>query len=118
MPLPFFEARPERAALRGVGGVRVDAAESAGSARLCVSHPEVRRWLADALASVFSQVPGLGGVFTITASENPTHCASHGRHKDCPRCRDRTAAELIAEGRDASLPARSGVFLRFSLENS
>ncbi|MGD0091085.1 MAG: hypothetical protein ABSE73_14300, partial [Planctomycetota bacterium] len=64
---------------------------------LCTSAPQVREWLSGALAFVFKNVPGLGGVFTITASENLTNCASHGRHKDCPRCGKRTPAEIIAE---------------------
>lgn len=86
----FFEARPGREALRGV-------AAPGDSARLCTSDPEVRRWMSDALAAVFTQVPGLGGVFTITASENPTHCASHGQQAECPRCRGRRYADIIAE---------------------
>jgi hypothetical protein len=90
MPASFFDARPERVAMRGV-------AAAGGSFRLCTSNPEVRRWMSDAIASVFGQVPGLGGVFTITASENPTSCASHGDWKGCPRCKDRTDAEIIAE---------------------
>ncbi len=90
MHTSFFEARPERAAMRGV--------EAAGdSARLCTSNPEVRRWMSDALASVFTQVPGLGGVFTITASENPTSCASHRQQAKCARCKSRSYAEIIAE---------------------
>ncbi|MDD4102333.1 MAG: hypothetical protein PHU80_06840, partial [Kiritimatiellae bacterium] len=89
MPAAFFTRAPEREAMRGV--------PFGDNMRLCTSHPEVRRWMSDALASVFKQVPGLGGVFTITASENPTSCASHGQWKDCPRCKDRTDAEIIAE---------------------
>ncbi len=85
----FFEAAPERAAMRGV--------KADDNACLCTSHPEVRRWMRDALATVFRQVPGLGGVFTITASENRTNCASHGLWRDCPNCRTRTDAEIIAE---------------------
>jgi hypothetical protein len=46
---------------------------------------------------VFEQVPDLGGVFTITASENFTHCASHGNHQGCPRCKERGDDEIIAE---------------------
>lgn len=64
---------------------------------LCTSMPEVKRWLADSLTFVFREVPNLGGIFTITASENPTHCASHGKKDTCPRCKDRSAAEIIAE---------------------
>jgi hypothetical protein len=32
-----------------------------------------------------------------TASENFTHCASHGNHRSCPRCQARHADEIIAE---------------------
>ena len=65
---------------------------------LCTSEPEVRQWLRDSLEYVFSRVPNLGGVFTITASENFTHCWSHGREAaGCPRCSKRSAAEVIAE---------------------
>lgn len=86
MPLSFFEGRE---ALRG--------AAAGAYASMCTSTPEVRQWLRDSLAHVFREVPELGGVFTITASENRTHCASHGAHADCERCRDRTAAEIIGE---------------------
>jgi len=64
---------------------------------LCSSVPEVQRWLADSLTFVFREVPNLGGIFTITASENLTHCASHHRKDQCPRCKERSAAEIIAE---------------------
>ncbi len=65
---------------------------------LCTSAPEVRRWLADSLTYVFKQVPDLGGVFTITASENLTNCYCHGRTAaGCPRCSKRSGPEVIAE---------------------
>jgi hypothetical protein len=64
---------------------------------LCTSAPEVRDWIAESLAHVFSQVPGLGGIFTITASENLTNCYSHGQAQYCPRCSQRTGAEVVAE---------------------
>src|SRR5207237_10082920 len=64
---------------------------------LCTSSPPVRRWLSDALAHVFSQVPHLGGVFTITASENLTNCHSHFSPAACARCRARGPADVIAE---------------------
>jgi len=65
---------------------------------LCTSTPQVRRWLTDSLTCVFRQVPGLGGVFTITASENLTHCYSHSRTAaGCPRCSKRPGPEVIAE---------------------
>lgn len=65
---------------------------------LCTSVPEVREWLTDALRRVFTAAPGLGGVFTITGSENFTHCHSHGRNASgCPRCSTRPGPEVVAE---------------------
>ena len=86
MPAAFFADRPEMAGVRE--GDHVAA---------CTSDPRVRRWMTDALAHVFTAVPGLGGAFTITASENLTSCASHFRHRDCPRCAKRSGAEIVAE---------------------
>ncbi|MDB5321870.1 MAG: hypothetical protein JWN40_3501 [Phycisphaerales bacterium] len=64
---------------------------------MCTSHPAVRRWLADSLAHVFTSVPDLAGIFTITASENLTNCASHGHAATCSHCKDRKPAEILAE---------------------
>src|SRR5439155_13558955 len=86
MPEAFFKTRPELA------GVHED-----GYAALCTSQPAVRAWMSDALAYVFSNVPKLAGVITITASENLTNCASHFRWKECPRCKNRSDGEIIAE---------------------
>ncbi|MDX9754341.1 MAG: hypothetical protein RBU29_10295 [bacterium] len=86
MPDAFFTTRQD---IRGV--------PIAGQYCMCTSTPLVRQWLADSLAYVFTEVPGLAGAFTITASENPTNCASHGQQANCPRCKDRTPAEIIAE---------------------
>ena len=64
---------------------------------MCTSHPRVRQWISDSLAHVFREVPNLGGVFTITASENPTNCSYAAGHADCPQCRDRTQREILLE---------------------
>ena len=64
---------------------------------MCTSHPAVRKWLGDSLTHVFKTVPDLAGVFTITASENFTNCASHGQSAACPHCKTRKASEIIAE---------------------
>ncbi|HEY1377004.1 MAG TPA: hypothetical protein VGF55_09425 [Gemmataceae bacterium] len=86
MPASFFERRPE---MMGVaeGDLRAP----------CTSDPRVRRWLEDSVAHVFRAVPGLGGVFTITASENLTSWASHGHPQACPRCGKRNPDDVIAE---------------------
>jgi hypothetical protein len=86
MPLAFFEEHPE---LKGV--VEGD------HAVLCTSVPEVREYLASAVEAICRAVPDLAGFFTITASENLTSCWSHHRGEQCPRCGERTAAEVIAE---------------------
>lgn len=86
MPHGFFAARPQSEGVR-----------EGDYAAMCTSDPAVTKWLEDALAHVFTQVPHLGGVFTITASENLTHCGSHDRHSQCPRCRERSQAQLVAE---------------------
>jgi hypothetical protein len=86
MPRGFFR---ERAAMAGV--------QEGEFQSLCTSSPQVRQWLADALTHVFTEVPDLAGVFTITASENLTHCASHAHQEQCPRCAKRGYGEIIAE---------------------
>jgi hypothetical protein len=53
--------------------------------------------MSDSLAHLFKEVDGLGGVFTITASENLTSCASHRLQEKCARCKNRSYADIIAE---------------------
>lgn len=72
---------------------------------MCTSQEPVRDWLAASLEHVFKRAPGLGGVFTISMSENHTNCFSHGgawrvespKATDCPRCSQRPAADVFAE---------------------
>jgi len=85
MPHSFFENRP------GIAGV-----EQGDYTTMCTSAEEVTQWLSDGLAYVFREVPGLGGVFTITASENLTNCASHNLQGQCLRCSKKSYAEIIA----------------------
>ncbi|MFA6471202.1 MAG: hypothetical protein WCU00_04090 [Candidatus Latescibacterota bacterium] len=69
---------------------------------LCTSVPEVREWITGGLRHLFGSVPGLGGVFTISASENFTTCWSHGNNASgCPRCSLRPMSDVIAEGNAA-----------------
>jgi hypothetical protein len=87
MEAPFFKGRED---IKGV--------QEGSFHALCTSAPEVRQWLTDSLTYVFKRVPGLGGVFTITASENLTNCYSHSRTAaGCPRCSKRPGPEVIAE---------------------
>jgi hypothetical protein len=83
---PFFKGRED---IKGV--------QEGNYFTLCTSAPQVRQWLTESLTYVFKQVPGLGGVFTITASENLTNCYSHSHMPGCPRCSKRSGSEVIAE---------------------
>jgi hypothetical protein len=86
MPKAFFDHRPEMAGVHEGDYVA-----------MCTSNPRVRQWVSDSLTYVFKQVPDLGGVFTITASENLTNCASHNQRASCPHCKNRTESEIEAE---------------------
>lgn len=65
-------------------------------AALCTSLPEVQDYLTEAVAQLCASVPDLGGIITITFSENLTNCWSHqypsiqagteAETADCARC--------------------------------
>ena len=86
----FFRNRPEMLG-----------AERQGFHAMCTSIPAVREWITDGLAHVFKEVPELGGVFTITMSENLTNCHSKFRPEGCPRCSKRTPGAVVGEVLDA-----------------
>jgi hypothetical protein len=85
-PLAFYKKFPE---LKGV--------TRGEYAAMCTSHPEVKKYLTDSIAHIVSVVPDLAGFFSITASENPTHCWSHFQGDQCPRCSPRGPEKVIAE---------------------
>lgn len=78
----FFKRYPE---LRGSGNA------------LCTSHPQVQDYLKRSMSLITERVPGLGGFFSITASENPTHCWSHYAGDSCLRCSKKGAGKVISE---------------------
>lgn len=86
MPTSFFANRPEMAGVR-----------EGELIAMCSSDHQVRAWISDSLAHVFGKVPLLAGAFTITASEGLTNCACRFRHHECPRCKDRSSSEIVAE---------------------
>lgn len=94
MPLSFFEMHPE---LKGH-------ARGDSNAAMCTSSKEVQDYLYNAVYQLFDSVPGLGGFFTITRSENQTNCYSHSVDRadddlacNCPRCKNRSLEEVVAE---------------------
>ncbi len=75
-------------------------------ASLCTSVPAVKNWMRDAASFLAKNVPDLGGVILITASEYPGHCYSHRKKHsptkwthliECPRCKEREGWEVALE---------------------
>ena len=91
MPAEFFERRPERAGMKG------NYIQWNGLWTMCTSAPETLRWMGNAVERVFREVPGLGGIFTISASETMTHCDAHNLKRWCRRCKTRRTEDLVAE---------------------
>jgi hypothetical protein len=89
MPAEFFRRHPEIRWTHDPGDSRFFT--------MCTSTPAVREWLSESLAHAFSRVPGLGGIFCITASENLTNCFSHGHPESCPRCSKLDGSDVIAQ---------------------
>lgn len=44
---------------------------------MCTSENQVRDWIFESVGFIFSQIPELGGIILITASESETNCYSH-----------------------------------------
>ena len=63
---------------------------------ICCSDPKTLSALEEAVYRMFQNVPGLGGVMTITMSENLTHCKSREEIDiPCPHCADIPESELV-----------------------
>ncbi len=88
LPLAFYKKRTH---LLGVHD------ESVGA--LCTSTPEVQKYLYDSVKKIATEVPELGGFFSITASENLTNCYSRIEYPvcTCPRCKNRTRVDVCNE---------------------
>lgn len=89
MAKDYFEASTDR---KKLGGVERD-----GLQVFCPSNPEVLNWLTRSYERIFKSVPNLGGVFTITASENLTSCVSHQMQASCPQCSKQPYSKIIAD---------------------
>ena len=59
--------------------------------------PEPLQWLENSMKKLFGEVKGLGGVFCITMSENPTNCHYIGGSGNCPSCRNVKPEKIIAD---------------------
>ena len=110
---PFWQAHPD---LRGAASPSVNDEGLYGwrdSCAMCTSEPRTLAWLEQACSDIFRNVPELGGVECVTASEHTTHCYSHfdacgsgvGEHHgqnpgdilDCSHCRERRPTDILRE---------------------
>ena len=90
-------------------------ADGSGARALCINNSEVAAALRNGVADLCRAVPEIGGFFTITMSENLTHCFSRNQQAACPVCSKmpNPAANIIAVNsaiwrgiQDAKSPAR------------
>jgi len=90
MPVDFFESFPDWKGVPSRDGL---------SFALCTSQKPVLDALKDGIAELFQNVPELGGIFTITMSENLTNCCSRPAETatPCPVCSVRGAAKIVSE---------------------
>ncbi len=87
MPPEFFERVPFRMGARQTGY---------DDRALCCSDPKTLKAVEDAVCELFTRVPGLGGLFCISMSENLTHCKSRFEIDiPCPHCADIPVQELV-----------------------
>lgn len=87
MPHAFYEKYPD---LRG--------SKHDHYTCMCVNNPVTQEYIKDAVEKLCRAVPDLGGFFTITMSENPTHCLSRpGEFSEyCPVCSKEPAWKLVS----------------------
>ena len=74
--------------------------ESDGSTALCPWAPGLLEAFSAGVERLCREVPTLGGFFTITMSENLTHCLSRNNSEMsyiCPECAKHTKAENVAK---------------------
>ena len=87
---PLFEAMPSaRGAVQSGGAFRT----------LCTSDPATRQFIAASWASLFAEIPELGGLLAITGGEGFYHCFMRSERgaADCPRCSSRPGSIVVAE---------------------
>ncbi len=89
MPMDFYAAKPLWAG-RPV--------PERNTMTVCTTRsPEPLAWLENAVKTVFTLVPGLGGLLTITMSENPTNCHYDLHHEECPSCAGVPPEKIVAD---------------------
>ncbi len=87
---PVFKRHPGAAGALQSGGV---------FRTLCSSDRETRKYLVGEWASLFREIPDLGGVIAITGGEGFYHCFMRSKDSEhaCPRCSRRNPSKVVAE---------------------
>lgn len=67
-----------------------------GYVALCFEKQETREYLYNAVKDLLGEIPDLGGIITITMSENFTHC-NYRSKTDCPICKHLPPENAAAE---------------------
>ena len=89
LPKKFYDLKPH---WKGIPAATFD------SYNICTTATkEPLEWLENAVNAVFTYVPSLGGLLTITASENPTTCHSRFESHKCPSCKNVLPEKIIAD---------------------
>ena len=88
-------ALPVEIASRHPGWLGPAHRDGSGKRALCLANPEVAAALRDGMTALCRNVPGIGGFFTISMSENLTHCHSNYRPAACPRCAETDPSESV-----------------------
>lgn len=87
MPPELFKKMPYRM------GARIKGFDDRA---ICCSDPRIINDIENAVCELFTRVPGLGGLFTITMSENLTHCkAREDVDIPCPHCANVPTEDLV-----------------------
>ncbi len=85
MPLSFFDKYPDmKGAVSGEFGC------------MCLSSQETQRYISEGVEALCKAVAEIGGFFTITMSENLTHCKSRKVDIACPHCENIKSWELAS----------------------
>ena len=106
---PFWDKHPEAGGHVETRMLSDDSGESMDIRSFCSSQPIVKKYLRNASEILARELPGLGGIILITASEYPSHCIARcgmtigamGEQvkvdTNCPDCAVREPADIISE---------------------
>ena len=66
-----------------------------GFAALCFEQKQTQEYLYNSVKDLLCEIPNLGGIITITMSENLTHC-NYRPHTNCPICKNISPEQTAA----------------------